>query len=167
MRRVTESYYNYHLQKHKRLLTQLVLSASSKPYLQDELMRVAERELLWSMIHFDSEQGQCLAAYIKARVRHKIQHFLRDEKRHTQALVCGGYIPGRATFDDRSPQILEEVLSVCDALDRAILVDHHIGGKTIREMAQERNVSRDSIWQAERRAKAKIRSRFHPSDIFP
>jgi RNA polymerase sigma factor (sigma-70 family) len=162
MRRITTSYYEHHLRRQESLLSAIVSQFSRQSSAREEMMRVAESELLWAMIHFDPEINANFKYYVMTRVKRRLQHYLRDEAKHTRMLPSNDYSFDNLNYeDDPVPRlVVEEILDVCTQLERTVVWGRHAEGKSIRRIAAEKGVSRRRVARALRSGLSKIHDHF-------
>lgn len=165
MRRITTSYYEYHLRQHADLLAAIVSQFASHSSAREEMMRVAESELLWAMIHFDPTINSNFRYYVMTRIKRRLQHYLRDEAKHTRLLPGDDYTFDNLDYeDDPLPRlVVEEILDPCTPLERAVVWGLHAEGKSLRQIAVEKGVSRRRVARALRTGMSKIHDRFPES----
>jgi RNA polymerase sigma factor (sigma-70 family) len=119
----------------------------------DDAVQTAREAFLRGLEHYDPSRGASLYGYAHLRLRGAIDKELVRPRLQRKATT----VPLEHAKDLNSPggielaeqneqhQILREFLGTCSAIERKLLYDHYVAGRSFADIARERGVTRTAI----------------------
>lgn len=163
MRRITKSYYNYFHSKKIGLLksrTNSVCRSYGSVNDREDLLSIAENQLLYSMINFDMSKGS-FNTYLYHRVNGTLRHFVQNKIRlkmiqDRQISLSKNYC--RDNTENR--MFIDEMLSSLNEDESTILTMRYLNSNTLEEISKVVKFSICKVMKISNRAIVKLQKTF-------
>lgn len=157
-RRITKSYFNYFYDKLEWMLkNNIVFKHSLSESDIDDYLDIAQRGLLYCMIHFDQRYHCSMTTFVYAYVEQHVRNQKRDDLKARSVETDSLPIERSYTEDLDLKILVEELLDKLSDIEREVVRQKWFENQTLEEIAENIGMSRARVGQISQRAMSKMK----------